>query len=176
MRKRWIFLAIIASLFIASLWDKYPAIKNTAHAVLDPSLGAILNWNILIGMIIILAVLSFLMTLVQKYTTNQKEMREMKEEQKKLQAQMKEYKDHPQKLAELNKKQMEFMGRMFKESMNSIVYTTVPIILLFRWFGDYFAQEAVASYRFLGFLSWIWFYLIAFMILSSVFRKVLKVA
>ncbi len=176
MKKRWIFLAILASLVIVWLWDKYPAIKSTAHSILDPSLGVLLNFNIFWGMAIILAVLSLLMTLIQKYTTNQKELKVMKEEQKKLQEEAKKYKNHPEKLMELNQKQFEFMGKMMKESMGSIVYTTIPIILLFRWFGDYFAQEAIKSYRFFGFLSWIWFYLIAFMIFSSIFRKVLNVA
>jgi len=168
-----IFGVMLVSLAIASLWDKISWIKNSVHAVLNPSFGALLDWNLTIGMLIIVAIISLLTTLVQKYATDQKALKEVKAEQKILREEMNKFKDNPGKMMELNKKSLELIPKTMHLSMRSIVYTGVPFILLFRWFYDYFAL--VGEYRFLGFLSWFWFYLIFVIVFSSVFKKVLKV-
>jgi len=41
-----IFIVLILSLLVAGMWDKIPSIKNTAHYILDPTAGALLNWNV----------------------------------------------------------------------------------------------------------------------------------
>ncbi len=176
MRKRFIFLAMIVSIIIASAWNSYPAIKNTAHAILDPTFGALLDFNITAGMLIIVFILTLLMSLIQKYATNQKELKEIRNEQKKIQEEMKKYKENPSKVMELNKKQMEFMSRSFRISMGSMVYTAVPFVLFFRWFGDYFAQPMLVGFKFFGILGWFWFYLIFSIIFSTMIRKVMKIA
>ncbi len=173
MKKRWIFLAFLASLVIALLWQRVDAISNFGHSLLDPVFGRLLDWNIFWGMSIIVVILSIIMTLIQKYGVDQEALKEIKKEQKKLQEDMKKYKEHPDKLMEFNQKQIEIMGRMFRISMGSVVYTAIPFVIFFRWFYDYFA---VVDYQFFGFLSWFWFYLIVSIILSSIFRKVFKVA
>ena len=113
------------------------------------------------------------MTIAQKYGTDQKALKEIKAEQKKIQEEMKQYKDHPEKVAELTKKQFEFMPLMMKHSMRPIIYTGIPIILFFRWFMDIF--EAMPDFRFFGFFSWFWFYLVLSIIFSMILRKVMKV-
>jgi uncharacterized membrane protein (DUF106 family) len=167
---------------LAGLWDKIPAIKNSIHYVLDPSAGALLNWNLSIGMIIIVIIMAAITTIVQKYATDQKTLKELKAEQKEIQKQTKEFKDHPEKMMELQKKQMAMMPKQMKLSMRSIIYTGIPFILLFRWFYDYFAPTtSVEGLKFLGFWSvhgaflgiagWIWFYLVTTMVFSSLLRK-----
>lgn len=173
MKKRWMFLAFLASLVIAILWQRVDAISNFGHSLLDPVFGSLLDWNIFWGMTIIVFILSVIMTLIQKYGVDQEALKEIKKEQKKLQADMKKYKEHPDKLMEFNQQQIEIMGRMFKISMGSIVYTAIPFVIFFRWFYDYFA---VVDYQFFGFLSWFWFYLIFSIILSSILRKIFKLA
>ena len=169
---RGIFIVMIISLLIASFWNSFPLIKNSVNAILNPSAGALLNWNLTYGMIILTLILSLFMTLVQKYTTDQKTLREMKAEQKEMQAQMKKLEVGSKEHTELSMKSMKFMGPMFKLSMRPIMYTAIPIILLFRWFVDYFA---LVDFKFFGFLSWFWFYLIGSIIFSSILRKILKV-
>lgn len=168
-----IILVMIASLVIAMCWDKVPIIKNSVHAVLDPSAGALLNWNLTVGMIIIVFCITLISTLIQKYTTDQKALRELRNEQKMLQEEMKKYKDHPEKMSELSKKQFEIIPKTFKLTSRGIMFTGVPFILFFRWFYDTF--DALGQPTFFGFLSWFWFYLIFAMIFSSILRKVLKV-
>jgi len=165
---------MIASMAIALFWDKIPFIKDSVHFVLDPSAGTLLNWNATWGMILIVLIISLFTTLVQKYATDQKALKELRKEQKILQAEMKKYKEHPEKMAELSKKQFAFLPKTFKLTSRAMMFTGIPFILFFRWFNDFFSAFEVEPV-FLGFLSWFWFYLIFTMIFSTIFRKVFKV-
>lgn len=174
MRKRWIFLALLASMGIALLWQRVEGISLFFHRILDPVLIPLLSWNVTLGMLTIVLVITIIVTLVQKYGTDQEEIKIIKKRQKELQQEMRKFKDHPEKMIELNKEQMEFMGRMMKMSMGTIVYTAVPFVLLIRWLNDYFTLNE--GIRFLGIFSWFWFYLISSIVFSSILRKVFKVA
>jgi uncharacterized membrane protein (DUF106 family) len=130
-----------------------------------------MNLNVYIGMTIVIAVLTLLTTIVQKYATDQETLRKIKAEQKEVQEEMKKFRNNPQKIMELNKKQLEKMPQMMEVSMRPLIYTFVPFILFFRWFGDYFAS----GFKFFGFLSWFWLYIILSIVFSTIFRKILKV-
>lgn len=168
-----IFIVMLVSLLIAFFWESISWIRSAAHAILDPTAGVLLNWNLTLGMIAIVLLIAIVMTLAQKYGTDQKTLREMKKEQKELQAEIKKVREHPEKMMELQKKQFAFMPKMMKLSMRPIMYTSLPLILFFRWFMDYF--DAIGNVRFFGFLSWFWFYLLGSIIFSSVLRKIFKV-
>jgi uncharacterized membrane protein (DUF106 family) len=173
-----IIFVMIASMAIAAFWDKIPFIKESVHSVLNPSAGWLLTWNLEWGMILIVLFISLFTTLVQKYATDQKAIRELRKEQKILQEEMKKYKENPAKVAELSKKQLEFIPRTFKLTSRSIMFTGIPFILFFRWFNDFFANmEIIAGepIKFFGFMSWFWFYLVFVMIFSSILRKTMKV-
>jgi len=175
---KMIIIVMVISLAIAGLWDRVGFIKNAIHFVLNPTAGFLLDWHLTIGMLIVVLVITLLTTIVQKYATDQKTLRELKKEQKEVQKQMKEFRHHPQKMKELQSKQMSFIPKQFKLSMRSIVYTGVPLILFFRWFDDYFTILATATgepVRFLGFMGWFIFYLVASIVFSSIFKKILKV-
>lgn len=164
-----IILIMVASLVIAGLWDKFDLIKNAIHYVLDPSAGALLNWNLNIGMLIIVLIITAITTVIQKYATDQVTLKEMRKETKELQKQMNENKNNPQKMMELQKKQFAMMPKQMRLSMRAVAYTGIPFILFFRWFNDYFILAE--SPKFILGLSWFWFYLITAMIFSSILRK-----
>jgi uncharacterized membrane protein (DUF106 family) len=166
-------IVTVASLIIASCWDNIPAIKNLVHTIFDPTAGWLLNLEMTTGMIAIVFIITLITTLVQKYTTDQKALKELREEQKLLQEEMKKYENHPEKLAELSKKQFSFIPKTFKLTSRYVLFTGIPFILFFRWFNDYFTTAG--NPQFFGFLSWFWFYFIFTMIFSSILRKVLKV-
>jgi uncharacterized membrane protein (DUF106 family) len=170
---RPLILIMLASLLIAFYWPKLPWISNSVHFVLNPTAGALLDWNLNIGMLIIVLVISFITTIVQKYATDQDTLKELKKEQKEIQKQMKEFKNHPEKMMELQKKQFAMMPKQMKLSMRGVAYTGIPFILFFRWFNDYFAAAGNPHF-WLG-LSWFWFYLILAMVFSSILRKKLDV-
>jgi len=168
-----IFVIMIISMIIAFFWDSLGPIKNIVHVALDPSAGALLNWNLVFGMFVLVFIISLLTTLIQKYATDQETLKELRKEQKIVQAEMKKYKEHPEKIMELQKKQFEALPKTMKLSMRSIVYTGIPFILLFRWFYDFF--DVIGNPKFFGFLSWFWFYLIFVIVFSSIIKKLMKV-
>ena len=165
-------IAMIVPLLIASLWNSVPQIKDTVHAVLDPSFGFLLDWHIVFGMLIVVFIITLISTLVQKYCTDQVALKQIKDEQKALQEEMKKYKDHPEKMLEFQKKQLEIIPKTFDLTMKPLLYTIIPFILFFKWFGDYFLLN---PYKYFGFMNWIFFYIIASIFISSILRKIMKV-
>lgn len=168
-----IIFVMIASIIIASCWDSIPFIKDFVHAAFDPTAGWLLNWNLHLGMGFIIFIIAAMTTFAQKYLTDQKALKELRQEQKILQEEMKKYKEHPEKLMELQKKQFEFIPKTFKLTSRSIAFTGIPFILFFRWFNDVFTT--MGDPKFFGLMNWFWFYFIFVMIFSSILRKTFKV-
>lgn len=169
---RLIFIILLGSLAIAATWDSIPAVSSTVHAMLDPTLGKLLEFNQLLGMLIITAFLSLVTTLLQKYTIDKNTLKEIKDQQKLLREQQKEYKNDPKKSKELIQKQMELTFNLFPITMRPAAFTMIPFILLFRWFFDlYGAGGLFEGTVFLGFMNWFWFYFLSSIIFSQIFRK-----
>ena len=168
-----IIFVMLISLVIAFYWDKLPWISNAVNYLLNPTAGFLIEWNLNWGMLIIVAVITIITTFVQKYATDQKTLKELKKESKEIQKQMKEFKAHPEKMLELQKKQFALFPKQMKLSMRAIAYTGVPFILFFRWFSDYFT--AAGSPKFIFGLGWFLFYLLSTIIISSILRKQMDV-
>lgn len=168
-----LFVIMLISLIIAFLWDSFSFIKESAHFVLDPNAGALMNWNLNIGFLIIIFIITLITTLFQKYTTDQATLKEMKKEQKEIAEEMKKIERTSSKYMELQKKQLELVPKMFKVNMRPMMFTAIPMILFFRWFMDFFTS--LGNPKFFNFFTWFWYYLIVSLIFSSILRKVLKV-
>ena len=78
-----IIIVMAISLIILVFWNSF--FSGIVHFLLDFSLGALLNCNLYLGIIIIAFLISLISILVQKFLTNQKEL---KKEQKTLQTEM----------------------------------------------------------------------------------------
>ena len=170
------FVIMLVSLLIAAMWERVSVIKDSVHAVLNPSVGLLLNWNVTWGMMILVFVIALITMLAQKYLTDQETLRELKAEQKAIQEKTKEFKHDPEKVMEIQKELLPLTGQIMQHTMKASVYTIIPLILFFRWFMDYFAEPALEGFKFFGFFSWFWFYLVFVMIFSSILRKWMKVA
>ena len=168
-----LFIVMLISLGMAFFWNSLPIVKETVHLILNPTAGRLLDYNVNLGMIVIAGIISLFITLIQKYTVDNETLRELKKEQKILQEEIKKFKDHPEKLLELQKKQMEFIPKTFNLTMRPLMYTAIPIILFFRWFSDYFGAFS-PPIKIFGFFSWFWGYLIFSIIFSMIFRKMFK--
>jgi uncharacterized membrane protein (DUF106 family) len=168
-----LFIVVGISLAIALFWNSVPIIKETVHTILNPTAGKLLDWNPNVGIALFALVISLFIILIQKYTTDQDMLRQIKKEQKLLQEEMKKFKDNPEKIMELQKKQFQFIPRTFDLTLRPMMYTSVPIILFFRWFNDYFAANPIKIF---GFLGWFWAYIIFSILFTSIFRKVFNVA
>ena len=183
-RIKILFLFMIVAMIIAIYWDSLPFVKNSMHAILDPTAGNLLNWNISLGMLIISFVISIIISIFQKFTVDQAALRELKKEQKFVSEEIKKYANNPEKLAEFNKKQLEFFSKTWNITAGSLIYTLIPIALFFRWFSEYFTTitNPVKIYGIFSttgsflFPSWFWAYLITSIIFSTILRKVLKLA
>lgn len=174
-KQSWFPIIFILALswIVLGYWDKWDFLKQGVHDILDPSLGALINWNLTLGMAAIVFLITLITTIVQKYATDQNALKELREEQKLLQKEMKKYENNPEKMMEFSKKQWEVIPKTMKLTGRATLYTGVPFILLFRWFADIFTQ--LGEPKFFGFVSWFWFYFICAMIFSSILRKYLKV-
>jgi len=166
-------IVMVVSMLITSWWNSIPIIKDSVHSALDPSLGIFLQWNLVWGMMIIVFLITLMTTVIQKYTTDQKALKELREEQKILQEELKKYEKNPEKIAELTKKKLEFIPKTFKLTSRTVLFTGIPFILFFRWFSDVFT--AMGEPKFFGFMNWFWFYFLFTMIFSSFLRKWMKV-
>lgn len=167
-------IVMIVSLLIAALWNSLTVLKSGIHALLNPSAGALLGWNLTLGMLILVLVLTGITTAIQKYTTDQKTIKELKQQQKDINKKSREFKHDPQKMLEMQKEVGPIAMKMMKLSLRSMAYTAIPLILFFRWFVDYF--DALGNPKFFGFLGWFVFYLIFSIVFSSILRKVFDVA
>ena len=146
---KMIFLIMLLSLIIAFYWPRAPWISQPIHSILDPSLGRLLEWNTTGGMLIIVIMISFITTLVQKYTTDQATIRELKNQQKEINKKAKEYSHDPQKMMEIQKELMPISMKLMRLSMRPIMFTGIPFIIFFRWFMDVF--EIMGNPNFLDF-------------------------
>ena len=168
-----IIFVMLASLVIAFYWDKLPFISGPIHYILNPTAGFLLKWNLNLGMLVIVLIITFITTLVQKYATDQDTLKELKKESKEIQKQMKEFRDDPKKMMDLQKQQYALFPKQMKLSTRAIAYTGIPFILFFRWFSDYFV--AAGNPKFILGMGWFLFYFIATIIVSSILRKYMDV-
>ena len=166
-------LVMILSVVVASLWDSIPLIKNSVNAVLDPTFGFLMNVHLLIGFLIITLIITLITTLVQKYGTDQSALKAIRDEQKQMQEELKKYNNDPKKMLEFQKKQFEKIPETMELTMKPLIYTSIPFILLIRWFSDTFKN--LNEPKFFGFMSWFWAYLLFAIIFSIILRKILKV-
>lgn len=96
-----------------------------------------INPLILIG--IFSLIISLLINLIYKFTTNQELMKKLKEEIKESQQEMKKLRDNPKKMTEVQKKAMEKNLVYMKHSFKPTLYTFIPLILIFSWFNGHLA-------------------------------------
>ncbi|MBU2052907.1 MAG: EMC3/TMCO1 family protein [Nanoarchaeota archaeon] len=163
-----------ASLIIVGMWNSVPVIKSSVNYVLNPSLGALINWDITWGTLLVFFIIALITTLIQKYATDQETLRELRKEQKEMQKEMKKYKEDPKKMMELQKELWPSTMKMMEVSMKSSLFTIIPFILLIRWFMDYFT--AMGSPDIIFGIGWFGSYFISLILFSSILRKVFKVA
>lgn len=87
--------------------------------------------------------ITFLVTIIYKFTTNQKRMKHLKEEQKRLQKEYKKNLSNSKKAMEINKKLMSTNMEYMKHSFKSTLYTFLPLILIFSWMNSHFGYEQI---------------------------------
>jgi uncharacterized membrane protein (DUF106 family) len=110
---------------------------------LDPVFDPILKLDPLIAIIILSIALSLLITLIYKWMTNQKELKEMKDNMKGMQKKMKELKNDPPKMMAKQKEMMQINMKVMMSSMKPTLVTFIPIIVIFGWLAMNFAYNPI---------------------------------
>lgn len=140
---------------------------------LDPVLGPLMSipnpWNLLL----LSFAITLVMTILYKFLTDQKLMKELKDEMKELQKEMKTLKDNPEKMMEVQKKAMERNMKYLLQSLKPTLITFIPVLVIFEWMRQYYIS--IGNPDVLFGLSWIWIYILFSIALSLALRKLLKV-
>jgi uncharacterized membrane protein (DUF106 family) len=117
--------------------------------------------------ILVSVLVSLFVSAVNYFVLNKERMREIRARQKSLQEEMKQHKDNPQKMMELQKEMFSHMGESLKHSMKPMLITFIPIILFFPIVRAALVTTTIAS-------TWFWWYLVTSLVSSMVFRKLFK--
>ena len=116
-------------------------------AILDPLLvpilGPVLNWNPIVGIILIAAVITVVITLAYKILTDQEKMKHLKGRQKEFQTEMKSHKENPEKMMAVQKEAMKVNMEYMKHSLKPTLYTMLPILLIFGWMSGALAYDPI---------------------------------
>lgn len=116
--------------------------------IIDPVLNAIfaplLKIPSFFGIMVVSLLVTFIITIIYKYTTDQELLKSVKDKQKKLQEEMKKNRDNPKKLMKLQREAMSSSMEMMRESFKSMLYTFIPILILFGWIATHFAFAPIS--------------------------------
>ena len=127
----------------------------------------------LYGLIVLSIILTFVVTIIYKYTTKQKLLKDLKDEIKSLQKEMKELKGNPKKMMEVQAKMTEINLKYMSHSFKGSLITLIPMLIVYGWLRNYYTGTPL---NFLGFIdNWIWVYIIISFVASTAFRKILKI-
>jgi uncharacterized membrane protein (DUF106 family) len=100
----------------------------------------------LYAVIITAFIVSMIIMVITKYTTNQNLMKRLKGEMKEIQKELKELRKNPkstQVMMEVNKKFMQTQSKYMMQSFRSMIFTFIPIIIIFGWMSSTFAFESI---------------------------------
>ncbi|MBI2141234.1 DUF106 domain-containing protein [Candidatus Woesearchaeota archaeon] len=105
-------------------------------------LNIVLNLPPLAAIFVISVLVSAITTVVYKYTTNQKMLKEIKDEVKGMQAEIRTTKE-PGRAAQLQKDMMKRSMQQMNSSWKSMLVTIVPLFLLFGWMQTHLAYNPI---------------------------------
>ena len=114
-----------------------------SFSFLDPVLGPFLQMNSLLAITILSLLISLIITLIYKYTTNQDLMKQLKDEIKEFQKELKSLKDNPAEMMRVQKEAMKTNMKYMSMSMKATLITFIPIIFIFGWMSSHFAFESI---------------------------------
>ncbi len=105
--------------------------------------GPLLKLPPLLAVIIMSFIISLIIILITKYTTDQALMKRLKDEIKEHQKQIKELKSNPTEAMKVQKKAMEVNMKYMMHSLRPTIITFIPIILIFGWMSSTFAYQSI---------------------------------
>ena len=123
----------------------------------------------LVSVIILSFMVTLVMTLVTKYFTDQKRMKELKAIQKACQIKLKDNKGNLEAQAKIQKEMFGCSMELMKYSMKPLMITFIPLIIFFWWVRGIFIETTLVS-------TWLWWYIGTSIASSIILRKLMDVA
>ncbi len=111
---------------------------------LDILFGFSLSLPVPVSIGIISFLLSILVILIYKYSTNQTLMRSLKGEIQEHQKSLKQHKDNPDKMMEVQKLAMEANMKYLSHSMRPTLITFLPLLFIFGWLSAHFQYVPIS--------------------------------
>ena len=96
-----------------------------------------------LAIVLMALLISLIIIIITKFTTDQALMKKLKDDIKVYQKQIKELKNEPAKAMEVQKKAMELNMKYMMHSFKPTLITFIPIILIFGWMSSTFAYESI---------------------------------
>ena len=148
---------------------------NKLTTTLDLLLAPFLRLPPALAIFLLSFFISLLTTVVYKISTNQKLMKDLKDEIKTLQQQARDLKDNPEKAMDVQKKSMETNMKYMSHSMRPTFITFLPLIFLFGWMRTHFTETEIIIPFINWNIGWLGAYILFSILFSIILRKVLKV-
>ena len=122
-----------------------------------------------VSIIILAALVSLFITIVNYFILDKEKMRDIKSKQKELQKQISEHRKagNTEKMMELNSEFMKHSMDMMRHSFKPLIITFIPIIIFFSFIRNAFLATTLAK-------TWFWWYLGSAIASSIIFRKLFK--
>ncbi len=144
--------------------------------------------NVMLGVALCAVLISAVMILITKKMVDQDKMREYKKKIKEYQKKMREAREKNDKkaLEKVNIRMMEVQKEMMMMSMKPMLYTLLPIILIFNWLRYYeYLNNFIATHGYLvalpfalphvgNTLGWFGWYIFCSIPTSSILKVILK--
>lgn len=111
--------------------------------LLNPIFAPLLKLPPLFGILVISIIITVMITLIYKWTTDQNLMKQLKDEIKEFQKEAKTLKSDPQKAMQVQKKAMQTNMKYMMHSFKPMLFTFIPIILIFGWLNTHMAFESI---------------------------------
>ena len=111
-------------------------LMNLVYRLFDIILGWSFNIDPMLGVFVVSLVMGLLSTIVYKYFTDQKKLKELNVRRKELSEELKKNSSNPAKVKELNAELMK-MGFLdqYKYTWKAMLITLLPFFLIFAWLG-----------------------------------------
>jgi len=119
------------------------------------------------SIIVFAGLISLFITIVNYFVLDKDKVKDSKKKQKELRLEMKDLKDNPVKMMELQKEQMSHAMTNMKHSFKPMFITIIPILVFFWWIKARYVDTTLGG-------SWFWYYLVSAIFFSIVFRKIFK--
>lgn len=119
------------------------------------------------GVILVALLVSLFVSVVNFFVLDKEKMHNMRARQKTLQEEMKQHKDNPAKIMELQKEMFSHIGETMRHSLKPMLITFIPLILLFPIVRSMLLTTEIAK-------TWFWWYLGTSIIGSMIFRKLFR--